>query len=150
MATNALIPIERRAYDAARQRALHDCEIAQGLVLESVLLLPSAARTATTSTVEQDNLGNRGVIVDLVTTAVGSASLTVSIQRWNPASSSWVTMLVSAAVTTNTTTTLTLFPAATAAANVTANASLPRLWRVTVTHADANSATYSLGISTLN
>jgi hypothetical protein len=144
------IPTDRRAYDAGRGRTLLFEEIQQGSVNESVLLLASAARTATTATDRQENLRQRGVIATISVTAIGTASLTLSIQRWEPASSTWITMLSSAAITTNSVTSLTLFPGAAVTANVSANATLPRSWRVNVAHGNANPATYSVGISTLS
>lgn len=135
--------------DAGLSRPLHPDEIAQGSVLESVPLIPSASRTVTNYSDRQDNLKSKGVIVDINVTDAGTGSVTLSIQRWNPATSTWVDMLATAAITTATTGTLTLFPGSAVTANVSANASLPRGWRVAVTHNNANAMTYVVGISTL-
>lgn len=150
MADPAPVVTTRRATNPATGIPLSALEIMQASCLESVILLPSASRTVTESSVAQHNIANRGVIVDLTVTTPGIGSVTASIERWNPAASAWVVMLTGTAVTTATTASLTLFPAATVTANVSANASLPRMWRVTVTHNNANAITYSVGISTLN
>lgn len=149
MAATPSVPVTRRAMDPGISRPLNPYEIVQGSVAESVQLIPSASRTATNYSDRQDNLLSRGVIADISVTTPGTGSVTLSIQRWNPATMTWVDMLATAAIITATTGTLTLFPGAAITANVSANGSLPRGWRVAVTHNNANAITYSVGISTL-
>ena len=143
------IPTDRHAYDAGRQRTLTKEEILQGSVNESVVLIPSASRTATNASAAQDNLRSRGVIATINVTTIGTGSVTLSIQRWDAALAAWVDMLATAAIITATSGTLTLYPGLTAAANSVASAVLPRGWRVAVTHNNANACTYVVGISTL-
>ena len=57
--------------------------------------------------------------------------------------------LAGAAVTTNVTNVYTVFPGAPATANVSANDHLPQVFRVIVTHGNANPADYSLGLNLL-
>lgn len=111
-------------------------------------LLASAARTATASTSDQTNYNARGVRVYINATAVTlTPSVTFSIEEKDSVSGTYTAILTSAAVTTTGHTVLTVYPGATAAANVTASHPLPRTWRVTATHADTDSITYSVGYS---
>lgn len=124
-------------------------QVIQASVNESCLLLPLAARTATATTEEQHNLRQRGVIVTVNVTSAGTGEIVAAIERWDPAAG-WVTVLASAALTTDGAVTLTVYPGFTPSANAVASAVLPRKWRVKVTHNNANSITYSVGISTLS
>ena len=91
----------------------------------------------------------RGLKVILTTTAIGTGSITVSIQGKDPASGTYFTILAGAAVVTNTQNVYTVFPGAPVAANVSANDELPATWRIVVTANNANPATYTVGFSTL-
>jgi archaellum component FlaF (FlaF/FlaG flagellin family) len=93
--------------------------------------------------------GARGVTVYVKTTAIGTGSITVTIQGKDVISGDYYTLLTGAAVTTNTTNRYTVFPGATVAANVSANDGLPAIWRILVTANNANPATYTVGWSTL-
>jgi len=143
------VPTSRRAHDQGRGRVLTAEEILQGSVNESLLLITSASRTATNYSDRQENLRGRGVIATINVTTAGTGSVTLSIQRYDPATGAWVDMLASAAVTTATSASITIYPGLTAAANSVASAVLPRGWRVAVTHNNANAITYVVGISTL-
>ena len=111
--------------------------------------LPSGARTTTQNTGTRYNKNHRGLRATLVTTVVGSAALTLHIERYDKVSDSWIVLLSGAAVNTNTTNTYTVYPGATVTANVSANASLSPVWRVRIAVADANPATYSVGLELL-
>lgn len=124
-------------------------QVIQASVNESFTLLPSAARTATNNSETQHNFRQRGVIVTIAVTAAGTGSITASIQREDPVAG-WVDVLASAAITTDSNTTLTVYPGFTPASNSVANAVLPRRWRVRVAHNNANAITYSVGVSTLS
>ena len=95
------------------------------------------------------NAGARGVKVILDMTAVGTGSVTLTIQGKDKSSGKYYTLLAGAAVTTNGTNVYTVFPGATAAANVAANDSLPETWRWSIAVGNANPATYTVGFSTL-
>lgn len=84
----------------------------------------------------------------IVTTAIGTGSITVTIQGKDKFSGQYYTLLASAAIVTNTNTLLTVFPGAPVSANVSANDILPEIWRWTVTANNANAATYTIGFST--
>ncbi|RJQ25520.1 MAG: hypothetical protein C4589_10990 [Peptococcaceae bacterium] len=110
--------------------------------------LASAARTATMSSPDLSNNHKNGVHVILDVTAItDTPSITLKIEGKDPASGNYYTILEGAAVATVNTNIYKVFPAATAAANAVANDIIPRTWRVTVTHADADSITYSVGYS---
>jgi len=103
----------------------------------------SGATTTQTSAV-QDNDGHRGIKVVLDTTTIGTGSVTLTIKGVDPLSGKTWTLLAGAAVTTNTTNVYTVFPGATASANVAANDQLPCQWQVVVTANNANAATYTV------
>lgn len=115
---------------------------------QDIILLASAARTATTTTADMTNHNARGVVVVVDVTAVGvTPSVTVRIQGRDVASGKYQTYLTSAAISTVSTTTLTVYPGVTVAANTAASAPLPRVWRVDITHDNAVTITYSVGAS---
>lgn len=113
-------------------------------------LFASAAYTATQNSDEIEQRGYRGVRVYIVTSnPVATPSVVFAIEAYDAASGTWVALLTAAAMTTATTKTLTIYPGLTASANVTANDVLPARWRVSATHADADSITYSAGYQLL-
>src|ERR1043165_4748093 len=114
-------------------------------------IFPSAARTATVSSGWFTNPdGFRGLHVTIDCTAiVSSPSVTFTIQGLDRTSGKVYTILAGAASTGTGTTVLRVYPGLTASANVTANDVLPRDWRVTATHGNGNSITYSVGFSAL-
>ena len=113
-------------------------------------LLASAARTATASSADQTNYNGRGALIVIdVTSITATPSLVVTVEAKDALSGKYVTLLTSAAITTVSTVQLAVYPGVTAAANLAVSMILPRTWRVTVTAADADSATYSVGASNI-
>jgi hypothetical protein len=116
------------------------------------ILLPSAARTATTSSAVQMNTNARGVIVTLnVTAASGTGGLTLRIQGVEPVTGN-VYSINNAPTAVNATglSAYVLYPGATASgsvAQVTGGVPLPKMWQVTVYVGDSSSYTYSVGYS---
>jgi hypothetical protein len=107
-----------------------------------------AARTATTTSRDFKNDGGQGAIVTIdVTAATASPSVVFSIERKDPTSGKYATILDSAAITGTGTTVLRIHPELTAAANTVAKDMMPAIWRVKATHADGDSITYSVGAS---
>lgn len=109
-------------------------------------LVPIAAITnpgiATVTGADQINNANRGIIVVVDITAIGGgATLTVTIEGKDPVSGKYFTLLASTALNATSTTTLTVFPGAPVSANVSANATLPRTYRVKYALAVANNIT---------
>lgn len=117
-------------------------------------VLPSAARIATPDTqefvVDRRGFGIRGLLLVIDVTAIDTTpSVVVMVQGVDktsgkvfPASPG---ILSSAAIVATGTTTMKIGPDLAAAANVTALDYLPPVFRVTATHADADSITYSIG-----
>lgn len=139
------------ALDAYQLQRLIDAVAAQGGgAAPELTLLASAARTATTNTADQSSGGARGVLLVLdVTVASGTGGLVVRIQVKDPASGKYQSINAApTAIIAVGTTAYLLYPAASAGSGnygqVGAGA-LPRTWRVSVTHADGSSYTYSLG-----
>mgnify|MGYP000735863357 CR=1 FL=1 len=110
-------------------------------------VLPSAARTTTQTGDDIYTYIAFGIHFTLDMTAVGTGSVTVTLQGKDPASGKYYTILAGAAVITNVTNRYTVFPGAPVAANVSANDGLPQVIRFVVTANNANAATYSLGYS---
>jgi len=117
-------------------------------------VMGSAARIATPDTVEvvvdRRGFGIRGLLLVVDVTAIdASPSVVVMVQgvdrtsgKLFPASPG---ILSSAAIVATGTTTMKIGPDLAAAANVTALDYLPPVFRITATHADADSITYSIG-----
>jgi hypothetical protein len=115
-------------------------------VNQDLVLLASAARTATVNTDDQTNHDFRGlhVIID-VTAIAATPSVVPKIQGKDIASGKYYDLLEGAAITGTGTTVLRVYPGIAAAANTKADDVLPRIWRVRFEHADADSITYSVG-----
>lgn len=106
----------------------------------------SAARTATPTAVTVSAGRYRYLDVTLDMTALAATpSLVVTIDALDPASGKYYNLLTGAAVTTVSTVTYRVGPGLTVAANLVANYVVPDTIRITVTHGDADSATYTVG-----
>lgn len=112
-----------------------------------VVAYASAARTATPAQFVAGCGYARGVAVVVDVTAIVTApSITVTIEHQDVASGKWVSLLVSAAITTVSTNILRIYPGLVVAANLSANDVLWENLRITVTHANGNSITYSVAL----
>jgi hypothetical protein len=118
-----------------------------GATSDTGALITATGATTTQTSADQTNNTGRGVKVVLDMTAVGTGSVTLTIQGKDTASGKYYTLLAGAAVTTNTTNVYTVYPGAPATANVSANDVLPRTWRVLVTANNVNPASYTVGAS---
>ena len=116
--------------------------------VQGAMTIPAGATTTQTGA-DITNPAARGIKVVVVTTVIGTGSITLTIQGKDPASGTYYTILVGAAIVTNTTNVYTVYPGLTPAANVTASDVLPQTWRLLVTANNANAATYTVGFSTL-
>jgi len=113
-----------------------------------ITVLASAARTTLQTGSDITNTNHRGIVVVLdVTLDPAAASITVTIQGKDTESSSYYTLLAGAAVAATGTTAYTVYPGCIAVANSVANLPVPRIFRVNVAVADADSMTYSIGAS---
>lgn len=105
----------------------------------------SAARTATPTAVEVNTRRFRSLVLVLDATAITSTpSITITIARKDNLSGKYVDILTSAAIATVSVNTIRVGLGLPATANVSANEALPNVVRITVTHGNANSITYSL------
>jgi hypothetical protein len=105
----------------------------------------SAARTATPTPVPLTVSYARGLALVIDVTAIVTApSVTVAIEAFDATSGKWVALLTSAAITAVGTTVLRIYPGLAVAANLSANDVLWEQIRVTPTHANGNSITYSI------
>lgn len=114
---------------------------------DSQVVFASAARTATVATtLATECLG--GVFVIDVTAAAATPSVVFTIAGVvGPAT---YTILESAAITGTGTTVLRIHPDFTAAANTIAKDVLPQALKITATHADTDSITYSVSYCGVN
>lgn len=109
-------------------------------------VLPSAARTATPDTQEFDlpaGYSGLALVVD-VTAVTATPSVTVKIEGVDRTSGKTWEILTGTAVTATGTSVLRVHPALTASAGATAKDVLPPVVRITATHLDADSITYSV------
>lgn len=111
-------------------------------------VLASGARTATPDTYEYEVAGYRGLtlVID-ATAATATPSVVVTVLGVDRASAKTWTLLASAAITGTGTTVLRIAPGLTAATNLVASDVLPPVIRIQSVHGDADSLTYSIGVS---
>lgn len=117
-------------------------------------ILASAARTATLNSADFTNYNHRGVIVTLdVTASADTPSITLQIEHKDLGGSKYeILLLTTAAVTGAGVHTYIVYPGIGAASDdvvQVAGFPLGRIWRVTVTHADGDSITYSVSAASI-
>lgn len=112
---------------------------------KNVVLLESGAHIATNSTPEQVNRAHTAVhvIID-VTDITASPSVVPTIEAVDRISGKSYVLLTGAAIIATGTTVLKVYPGAVAVANLVADDSLPLIWKVVMTHDDADSIEYSI------
>jgi len=118
----------------------------------SVLTL-TAQGAATVPSADQLNPAGSGIklVIDITAISGTTPTLTVTLQGKDTTSGKYYTILASAALNAVGTTVLTVFPSATAAANVAANDMLPRTWRVSaVVGGTGPSVTATIGASVVS
>jgi hypothetical protein len=109
-----------------------------------VTFYTSAARTATPAQGTVSCGYSSGIVVVIDVTAVGvTPSVTPSIECQDVLSGKWYTLLTGAAITAVGTVVLRAFPGAAVLANLTANDALTERVRLTMTHGNATTITYS-------
>ena len=113
---------------------------------QSQTIFTSAARIAT---IVSPVLSSQEVISSIftinVTATASTPSVVFSIEGKDPLSKAFYNIIDSAAITATSTTTIQVGMNIIAAANVAANEMLPEEYRITATHGDADSITYSVG-----
>ena len=97
----------------------------------AALVTLAAAGAGATNGSDQRNVNHRGiqVVVD-ITAVTGTPTLTVKLQGKDAASGKYYDLLTSAALSSVSTTLLTLYPGAPTTANVSTPQVLPAIWRV--------------------
>lgn len=116
-------------------------------------IFASAARTDTHSSQLYHNVdintNVRGMLLTLdVTAATATPSVVMTVEWYDAASDSYETILTAVAVTGIGKDSYLIYPesaAASGAITQVVNFPMPSVWRVTMTHADTDSITYSLG-----
>src|SRR4029077_12242080 len=93
--------------------------------VQGAMTIPAGATTTQTGA-DITNPAARGVKVVVVSTVIGTGSITPTIQAKAPASGTQYTTLAAGTIVTNTTTAYTVYPGLTAAANVTVSDVLPQ------------------------
>lgn len=111
---------------------------------DSITIINASNVTTTQTSSTQINYNHRGCIIVLQTTAIGTGSVTLSINGIEPLSNYTWTILSGSAVTTNTTVLYKVHPNLPASANSVAQDILPRSWQVVVNANNANTATYAV------
>ncbi len=107
-------------------------------------LLASAARTETVSSADQTNYNGRGLFIHFkVTASAATPSVVLKIEGKN-AAGVYFTLLEGEAVTGTSDNLYIVAPWAAETANASTAKMVPRTWRVTLTHADADSITYGV------
>lgn len=114
---------------------------------ESTALLTAVQRTTLYSSGRIKNSGGQNLIVFLETTAIGTATLTLSIKAVNPVTGTTYTILVGTAVSTNLMTAYRVSPHLTAAANLIAKDIVPAEFQIDVAVGSAAAADYNIGLS---
>ena len=106
----------------------------------------SAARTATVSSSTYTHKHIKGLLIWLKVTAITSTpSIVLTIEGQNPVDGSWATFHTFNAVTSVSHNVFKVYPGIAATAGVDINGPMPAIYRFVVTHANANSITYSVG-----
>jgi hypothetical protein len=110
-----------------------------------VTVYASAARTATPTAVTVPVGRYRALHLVIDSTAVtATPSIVCTVDAQDPVSGKFYNLLTSAAIATVSTVVLKIGRGLTAAANLTANDVLPSTIRITMTHGDADSITYTV------
>ncbi len=118
-----------------------------------VTVLASAARTeAQTVVVTQLSSDKPKVLVFTidVTLDAATASITPSVQGFDPLSETWTTIVTGAAIAALGDVQLKIGVGLTAAANLTVNHEIPTRFRFRMAVADADAITYSVGLEIIN
>lgn len=118
-----------------------------GAGVTSVPLVSSGAFDATANAEFGVGVDINVVEAVIITTAVGVTPSTVfSIQGWDPASSTWETLISSAAVIATGTTSIQVNPGSASVTNVSAQRLVRQKMRFLATHGNAVSHTYSVSL----
>lgn len=116
----------------------------------NLTVLASSARTETINSSDFTNYNARGLILTIdVTAIVDTPEIIVKIQGKCPVSNKYYDILTASPISdvTDPIVVLRVYPGLEASANLVANNTLPKTFRVRVEHDDTDSITYSVGAS---
>lgn len=113
---------------------------------DQLTVLTAVGRTTAFTSVDIPTAGARSLVVILNPTAIGSASITLSIKGKDPASGTYYLILAGAAVASNVARIYRVSERITASANVAANDILPAIIQISVAVADANPWDATIGV----
>ena len=111
----------------------------------SITAITSGSRTTTQTSTDITNTNGRYLHVILDVTAIGTGSVTLTINGKDATSNKYYPLLVGAAITTNSTNVYRVGPAFAPSVNATANDMIPAILQIVVNANNANAATYSVG-----
>ncbi len=108
----------------------------------------SAARTATPTavTVSTGRYTRAAIVID-ATAITATPSVVMTVHGLDPTSGSYYLIATSAAITAISNTYLRIGPGLTSTANLSFGDIVPDTLRITMTHGDADSITYSVGVN---
>lgn len=112
----------------------------------SETIYASAARTATPTAVTKRVDRHRGCLLLIDVTAIAATPSVVPKVEGVTASGAVYAILTGAAITATGQTALKIYPGVTASANVAVSDVLPQTIKVTLTHGDTDSITYSVDL----
>jgi hypothetical protein len=111
-------------------------------------VLASAARVASVDSADFTNYNARGLhCIINVSALAATPSIVPTIQGKDPISGTYYNILAGLPITTTGINIIKVYPGISAVVNASASDILPRTWRVAMTHADADSITYSVGFA---
>lgn len=114
------------------------------VIRREVTLYSSAARTATPTEAAFGAGGAHGLHLVIDVSAVAATpSVVPTIDGYDTLSDSWYNLLTGVAITATGTTVLKIYPGIAAVANASASDVIPNKLRLVMTHADADSITYT-------
>jgi hypothetical protein len=114
-------------------------------VLRSQLsIFASAARTSTPTAVEVNASGAHGIHLVIDVTAAASPSVVPTIDGYDELSGKYYNLLTGSAIVATGTTVLKIFPGIATLANGAASDIIPNRIRISMTHGNANSVTYTV------
>lgn len=123
--------------------------VAEGTTPSSALLVASGAYTATASQEVILDGEAEGIEFTIVLTTGGAPSIVPKVEAFDIASQTWVTLLTGAAIVATSTVLLLVSHHAPNVTNVSAAHVVREQMRITMTHADATAATYSITASSI-
>lgn len=114
------------------------------VIRPQVTVYASAARTATPTATPFGSNGAHGLhLVINVSAAAATPSVVPTIDGYDDLSDTWYNLLTGSAITATGATVLKIYPGIAAVANAAASDVVPNKLRLVMTHADADSITYS-------